>query len=253
MKYKWGIPSYNRADDPLTVDLLHRLGYKKSDIIVSTQTKEDYEAYLEKQGDKATIIYAPGTNDSMNRNTVLKHLPEGIPILLADDDIKALCKLSDDGKTLIKIDDGAELERLFDKMFRYCVKNNSKIWAWYPVENAFFMKHTIDDKNILCGTLFGIINNRHFMFDEAFSLKGDFEISLRYISEGYNAIRFNGYTCAAKHKSKGGCEEARERGENRQRYLAILKRYPQLVRPSKREGEIRYIGKVTHSPEKGLL
>lgn len=253
MKYKWGIPSYNRADATLTVDLLHRLGYSKSEIIVSTQTQEDYEAYLEKQGGKATIIYKPCENDSMNRNNVIKQFPEGVPILLADDDIKAFCKLSEDGKKLIKIEDGKELEQLFDRMFRYCVKNNAKIWAWYPIANSFFMKHTIDDKNILCGTLFGIINNYRFMFDEEFSLKGDYEISLRYISEGFNAIRFNGYTCEAKHKSKGGCEEARARGDNKQKYMAILKRYPQFIRPSKREGEIRYVGKITHSPEKGVL
>lgn len=253
MKYKWAIPSYNRADDPLTVNLLHDLGYEKTEIIVSTQSKKDYKEYCEKQGHLATVIYREGTNDSMNRNTLLLNFPSGTPFILADDDIKAFCKLSADGKTLQKITNRVQLERYFDMMFKYCVKNNSRMWAWYPVENAFFMKHTIDDKNILVGTILGIINSRKYMFDENFSLKGDFEISLRQINDGLNAIRFNGFTCIAKHKSKGGCEEARKRGENEGRYKELLRRYPNLVVPSKREGEIKYIGKVTHSPEKDML
>ena len=57
MKFRWGIPSYQRAEDPFTLDLLTRLGYTKDEIIISTQTKEDYELYTNLQGDRATVIY----------------------------------------------------------------------------------------------------------------------------------------------------------------------------------------------------
>ncbi len=252
MRYKWGIPSYKRSDAPLTVNLLHKLGYSKEDIIVSTQTAEDYKAYSEKQGDIATVIYREGTNDSINRNTVLNYLSNESVLLLADDDITAFERLSADGKELIPFTDGDELERYFDLMFRYCVRHNSKLWAWYTVENAFFMKHTIDDKNILNGTILGIVNDSDVRFDETFDLKGDYEISLRFMSRGMNAIRFNGFVCKAKAYSKGGCEDARKAGNNDGRFKELLRRYPTLIKPSHRCGEIKFIGKVNHSSEKEL-
>ncbi|MBQ7054547.1 MAG: hypothetical protein IJN97_04935, partial [Oscillospiraceae bacterium] len=119
-------------------------------------------------------------------------------------------------------------------------------------ENAFFMKHTIDDKNILCGTLFGIEKDRRFMFNDSYSLKGDFELSLRYIKSGYNAVRFNGFTCAARHKSSGGCSDARKNGENESRYQELLRKYPELIKASKRTGEIKYVGETKHTQESEL-
>lgn len=251
MKYRWAIPSYQRAEEPLTVDLLNKMGYSKEEIIVSTQTEEDYKAYQKAQGDKATIIYRAGENDSMNRNTLLQYFPDGECFLLADDDIKAFAMLKN--KKLRPIESREELEKYFTLFFRFCKRHNSKIWAWYPVDNAYFMKRTIDEKNILVGTIFGIENDRRYLFDEEYDLKGDYEFSLRYIKNGYNAVRFNGFTCIAKHKSKGGCEEARASGRNAGRYEALLKKYPTLIKPSYRDGEIKYVGEVKHYPDKELI
>ena len=253
MKFRWGIPSYQRAEDPFTLDLLTRLGYTKDEIIISTQTKEDYELYTKLQGDRATVIYREGTNDSINRNTLLDYFNEGEPILLLDDDIRSFNKLSPDGKKVTPIEDRATLELIFTRMFRFCAMNNSRMWAWYPIDNAFFMKHTVDDKNILVGTIFGIINSKDLRFDEEYDLKGDFEISLREITRGHNTFRFNGFSCTARHYSKGGCAEARANGNNKARFDDILKKYPTLVKPSHRDGEIKYIGKVTHIPEAKAL
>lgn len=252
MGYKWGIPSYQRSDLPYTVDLLHKLGYSREDIIVSTQTEDDYEKYKQKQGDKAVVIFKKADNDSKNRNTTLDYLKGEKFILLADDDIKAFLKLSADGKKLIPIETKEELERLFDAMFRFTVRNRAKLWAWYPVENAFFMKHTIDDKNILCGTIFGVVMDDCVRFDPAYYLKGDYEISLRHIASGMNAIRFNGFTCKANHRSSGGCEEMRKAGMNQQNYEELVMMYPDLIKPSNRDGEIKYIGKINHVKEEAL-
>ena len=252
MRYKWGIPSYQRSDKPYTVDLLHKLGYTKEEIVVCTQTKDDYERYKATQGDKAIIIYKEGDNDSKNRNATLDYLQNEKYILLADDDIKAFLRLSADGSKLIPFETREELEKHFDAMFRYSLKNNCKLWAWYPVENAFFMKHTIDDKNILCGTVFGVVMNKAIRFDPSFYLKGDYEISLRLISYGMNTIRFNGYTCKANHRSTGGCEEMRKAGRNEKNYRDLLEVYPDLIAPSTRPGEIKFIGKIKHSKEEEM-
>ena len=253
MKYRWGIPSYQRADAPLTVDLLRSLGYGKADIIVSTQTEEDFAAYQASQGDRATVVYAPARNDSENRNNTLKRFKPWEAMILADDDISSLCRLSADGKRLVPIEDGAELERLFDLMFSFCYRNNALMWAWYPVPNAFFMKRTIDRRNILCGTIFGLVNDELCQFNGRYALKGDYELALRHIARGMNAVRFNGFTCVGRHRSKGGCEEFRKRGENDVFCKSLLANFGDLLSPSHRDGEIRFHGKTDSVPEEVLF
>ena len=71
---------------------------------------------------------------------------------------------------------------------------------------------------------------------------GDFELSLRMIASGLNVVRFNGFTCKARHMTRGGCQDDRLAGENEKCFRALVNRYPQFVRPSHRKGEIRYVG-----------
>lgn len=125
----------------------------------------------------------------------------------------------------------------------YCsYADASRMWAWYPVPNAFFMSNTIDRRNLFVGTIIGIENNKRLRFDETFSIKEDYEISLRLIQMGYNAIRFNAFTVEANHRSKGGCEEARAAGRNIKNCADLLERYPTLIKPSNRKGEVRFTG-----------
>jgi hypothetical protein len=240
-----GIPSYQRVDKLRSLETLEKMGFTKADIVISTQTSEDYEKYLRAFSDRATVIYRKGTNDSMNRNTCLDYFDEGEDFLLIDDDIKEFCGLEviGDKKMLYPIKTKAKLEAIAKKQFAFCEKHNSPIFAWYAVENAFFMSNTTDLRNILVGTVFGIHNRSDVRFNEVYDLKGDFEISLRLIERGFNAVRFNGFVAKADHRSAGGCESARKAGHNRIRCEALLNRYPTLVVPHPtRAGEIKFIG-----------
>lgn len=245
MTYRFGIPSYRRKDCLYTLDTLKRLGYEKKDIVISTQAEDDYREYKRLFCNDAIIIFRPATNDSENRNTVIDYMEEGERFILADDDIKAFSWMEEFGgkKQLFDFTSKQQLEKMFDKMFAFCEMRNSPIWAWYPVPNAFFMKNSIDLRNIFVGTILGVKNNRKIRFDESFDLKGDYEISLRLMKMGYNTVRFNSYTAKANHKSKGGCEDARKAGHNERRCKVLLERYPELIKESHRKGEIRFIGK----------
>ena len=98
-------------------------------------------------------------------------------------------------------------------------------------------------RNILVGTVFGVSNRKDIRFNETYDLKGDFEISLRLIERGFNAIRFNGFVAKADHCSPGGCEDARKAGHNRIRCEALLNKYPTLIVPHPtRAGEIKFVG-----------
>ena len=91
------------------------------------------------------------------------------------------------------------------------------------------------------GTIFGIRKQGDIMFNPAVSVKDDFELSLRMIASGFNAVCFNGFTCKAGHLTRGGGQDDRIRGENKKCYTALINRYPQLIKPSRREEEIRYV------------
>lgn len=240
-----GIPSYQRVDKLHSLKTLKELGFTKDDIVISTQTQADYEAYLKAFSKDAKVIYRAGTNDSMNRNTCLDYFDEGEEILLIDDDIKQFCGLDivGDKKMLYPIRSRVTLEKVLRKQFDFAGVHNSPLFAWYAVENAFFMSNTIDLRNILVGTVFGIKNRKDVRFNEVYDLKGDFEISLRLIERGFNAVRFNGFVAKADHKSAGGCTDARKAGHNKIRCAALLNRYPTLIVPHPtRQGEIKYIG-----------
>ena len=70
--YKILIPSYQRAGRASTIDFLRGGVYGCEDIIVSTQTEDDYQAYKKAYAGKATIIYREGNSVGDNRNTLLE-------------------------------------------------------------------------------------------------------------------------------------------------------------------------------------
>ena len=242
---RFGIASYQRIDKLHSLKTLKDMGYGKDEIIVATQTEDDYKAYSSEFGKAATIIYRYGTNVGVNRNTVLNYMNPGEELFFIDDDVRAFERLVEiEGKKSLRvIGTRAELEAIASRQFAFCRKANSPWFAWYPTENAFFMSKTVHTRNIFCATVLGVVNHPDIRFDERYTLKEDYDISLRLIEEGYNAVRFNGYTAKASHYVRGGCWEARENGQERVRCRNLLERYPGLVQPhATRENEVKYVG-----------
>lgn len=220
----FGIPSYKRSEEQLTLDYLEQMGCSKEQIYISTQTLEDYEKYQQRYGNRANIIYREGTCVGDNRNTLLEHFEKGQKIVMLDDDIKYIGSLR--GKE-IKPFTKEELFNFINDAFNYCEKNHSLLWGGYPVENYYFMKQTIDKKNLLIGTILGIINS-DYRFSKEFKVKEDFDLCLQTIKDGYNCIRFNFIHAPAKHKSEGGCKDVW--GTDDECTKKILAKYPNLLR-----------------------
>lgn len=238
--FYFGIPSYKRYGRQTTLEYLKSLGYKKDQIIISTQTQEDYELYKNYEKD-ATIIFKEGNCVGDNRNNILEYLKENDNVVMLDDDIKSLQKLKND--KLINITTKQELDKFINDAFDYCNKNNARMWGIYPVNNAYFMKLAIDKKNILIGCVLGLKNI--FRFDREFRTKEDYELCCREISNGYNCIRFNHITANAKHKTNsGGCKDDWKFEINKNCADMLIKKYPQLIkRNSKKLDEVRFVGK----------
>ena len=240
--FYFGIPSYKRSQEQLTIKYLNELGYNKENIILSTQTEEDYKAYKNLYSDFATIIFNSGNSVGDNRNNILRFLPKYSEVVMLDDDIKSLQVL--DGDKLRNISTKTELDWYIETSFKYTKSNNARLWGVYPVNNAYFMKKSIDKKNILIGCVMGIINC--FEFDSNFRTKEDYELCSREIKKGYNCIRFNYLTANAKHKTNaGGCKDDWKFEINKRCADMLIAKYPDLIkRNTKKLDEVRYVGKT---------
>lgn len=229
---KFAIPTYKRVEEQLTLDYLEKLGYLKEQIYISTQTYEDYENYAKKYGNRANIVYCEGTCVSDNRNTLLNSFEKGQKIVMLDDDIKYIGSLN--GKQ-IKPFTREELDNFLNDAFNYCEKNHSLVWGGYPVENYYFMKQSIDKKNLLIGTIMGIIVDE-YRFNKEFKVKEDFDFCLQMIKKGYNCIRFNFIHAPAKHKSEGGCKDVWDTDDECTK--KILLKYPNLIKKGCKKNSI---------------
>lgn len=230
------IPSYKRAGKVTTLDFLGD-AFTKDEIIIGTQSQEDYEAYTSAYGERATVIFKEGHCCGDNRNNLLEWCQQhGITeTLQLDDDIRHVVTMY---KQKLR---GAEFRQLMERCFDICHKNDIVMFGGYCCENPLMMSKTAK-RNIIVGMLCGILDTT-VRFDKKFQIKHDYELSLRLMQQGRRVVRFNSFAVAAAHRSAGGCSD----GWNRPDYQAeadwLVEAYPTLVaHHSTRKGEIKFIG-----------
>ncbi len=241
MDFVFAIPTYNRPNEQLTVEYLSSCGVDKDLIYCFVQTKEDETKIKKKYGNLCNVVFGKANSHSSNCNNAFSYFDEGAKIVLIDDDVKSLDYLSKDGKKLIKVEDADKLFSIITKCFKYAINKGAYIWGVYPVHNAFFMKHSVDDKNLCISAIWGVVNK--YKMNEAFRVKGDYELCCRMINEGLNVVRFNNLALNAKHYSKGGCEDDWKNDEVTEKCCnMLLEMYPNIVVPhSSRKNEVRFV------------
>lgn len=246
--FYWGIASYQRADRQPMLKILAGMGYTRDEIILSTQTEQDYADYLERYQDMATVIYRPGKNVSDNKNTVLDYITEhcdGTRVVMCSDKVRGI-NWMDQYKKTHRIETREEMDSLVKKAFGVTRMLKGCIFGCYSVGNTFYMSRDISINQQILGCFMGIADPTKERFDPQQPLKEDFEFSLRQIAKGRRVIRFNDIFLTATFHTKGGCHEAwNSEGDyvNEMCNLRILELYPQLVKPhATRKNEVRYIG-----------
>lgn len=230
------IPSYKRAGKVTTLDFLGD-AFSKEEIIIGTQSKEDYDAYKTAYGDKATVIYKEGFCCSDNRNNLLEYCQEqGITeTLQLDDDIRHVITMY--RQKLM----GKEFRTLMEQCFDICHKNDIVMFGGYCCENPFMMSRTAK-RNIIVGMLCAILDTS-VRFDKKFKIKHDYELSLRMMQQGRRVVRFNSFAAAASHKSAGGCSEWWNSKDYQVEADWLVEAYPNLVaHHSTKKGEIKFKG-----------
>lgn len=245
MTVHFGIASYKRPESQRTLSYLERLGVDKSKIIVSVQTRDDKAAYedagiAERVG---SLVYREGRNVSDNRNALLDSVPDGSRIVLMDDDIKAVCRLS--CGVLHPVESPDELEALITRGYALAAKHHTVGFGLYPVKNAYFMSPGYASRSICIGTMLGLTTISGMRFDPAFSTKEDYEYCCKAINRYGAFIRLNDAVCDAQHYSKGGCEDFwNDTSTVRDTARRLVGRYPGILElNSKKPGEVRMIRK----------
>lgn len=238
-EYRILIPSYLRPETQSTVELLSG-AYGPEEIIVSTQTREDFEQYSARWGSKATVIYQEGHSVGDNRNTLLKWCEaQGVKkAIMLDDDISGMQMHN---KEVLK--DGESVRRLFESCIKIAQQCKATIFGSYPVSNPLMMSGTVTVNNIMIGTFLGILDTS-LRFDARYRVKEDYELCLRVMSQGGKVLRFNNFAPRARHKSSGGCLADFNDTSRYPIYAQMLmEQYPQYIKANQSKvGEVRYIG-----------
>lgn len=249
MKLIFAIPSYDRADRQLFLAYLKRLGYTRDSIYISTQCERDRDAYMERYGADAHVIYRPGSNVCDNKNTLADELAcSGAHVVFVSDKVKGVQYLAKGGKVRT-IETRELLERFIAYGFGMAERHRCQVWGVYPTNNAYFMEQSASVDKMLLGCFMGFRPGFRLRFDPAFPLKEDFELSLRVIRDGGHTLRFNNICLDATFHTKGGCH-AMWNSEGDKVNAACCKRmlakYGNLVAPhATRRNELRYTGKST--------
>lgn len=232
-----GIPSYKRAGGVKTLEMLEG-AFPKENVVISTQTMDDYEAYTKLYGEVATVVYKEGYSVGDNRNAILDYCQR-----IGEDSVIML----DDDITKFRTYTGRYIKgEGFKKLIGECVNTARQVGAvlfgTYPTDSRLQMSRSVCT-NILTGTCIGILDTS-LRFDTWFRIKEDYELCLRVLAHGKKCIRFNTFAPHAEHKSTGGCFDDWRAANYKQYAERLVAAYPDLVKPNQNKpGEVKFIKK----------
>lgn len=246
MRTVFQIPSYDRADKPLTVRLLADMGYPPEDIWVGVDDEAQRVLYEDSMGSLCTVMDCGSTNCSEARAHMLGLVEPGTWVVTLDDDIRAFSRWVDE-KTLVPITTREEFDRVLKDCFDFARAHNAPIWGGYPVVNPYFMSRTIDLRNVTLCTFMGIVASPDLQFDPEWKVKEDYELCLRVMTCGQNCVRYNFLVAEATHRTPGGTMRNWASGQDEVFTRRLCEMYPKLVAPARNASGFRFLKPVRYS------
>ena len=229
MSFVIAIPSYKRAKTlrDKTLALLKRKGVPASIIFIfvaTTEEKEEYDSVLCPADYNTLIVGVPGMGNI--RNFITSYFPLGQKIMNIDDDISDFKELVD-GKL-----EETDMMKAFQDGFTECENKKLRLFGFYPVANAFFMKRKIrHDLRYIVGAVWGIINPGLDVLTITLDDKEDYERSiLMYVADN-GVVRFEYYCPITKYyKEPGGMQNGGRTTERIDRSARnLVERFPRLA------------------------
>lgn len=172
------------------------------------------------------------------RNWILKSTDDP-HVVMIDDDVKVqgYCKLNDRDVQHRKLQEKHWLAE-FSKLFDLTEDLNYRIWgvATQSAPRSVYPYRPILFRSYITASLMGIVNDGRTYFDEAFTVKEDYELNLRCIKEdgGIVAARYLYWENSHWH-DEGGCKDYRSDKLEREMIRKLQKLYPGMIRVAKRE------------------
>ena len=194
--------------------------------------------YLKKY--KGVYTITRGSDEGLNiaNEMIYNYFPKNKKIVVCDDDVKAFWEMKD-GKLVT-----GNLEKYIVEGFTQCEENGFKLFGFYPVKNAYFMK---DRKqldlglNYIQGGIFGVLNDRKVLVGGD-DYREDYERSIKhYIDYGGN-VRFN--QAVVEHimvNNKGGLNDKRTNEKMIKSTEYMLNTYSKYLREKKCKSKYREI------------
>lgn len=222
------IPSYMRCGIVRALDYAEKIADR---IILSTQTRDDYEAYSAEYGGRAEIIYRRANSAAGNRNTLLMELSAGERAIMLDDDVRRVNVCYGTKSRDVREATRRDVERCFDRM----EEEGVAVGGFYPVNNPFFAfpraEETMNDILIGAGMLF-IADGA--MFDESYRACEDYALVLKTVAGGGTVMRFNRFlvetvedsmSAALAGETSGGLAAAYAGGEHASAIKRLVDEY----------------------------
>lgn len=229
MDYIVVIPSYKRSKTlrDKTLALLKRKGIPASIIFIFVASEEErieYESVLPATDYNTIIVGVPGMGHI--RNFITAYFPVGQRMINIDDDISDFKELVDG-----KLEDG-DMIKAFTEGFTELENKNLRLFGFYPVANAYFMKRKVrNDLRYIVGALWGIINPGLSVLKITLDDKEDYERSILMYEADKGVVRFEYYCPITKYyKEPGGMQSGgrtKERIDDSARNL--VERFPKLA------------------------
>ena len=216
----FGIASYHRPECR-TIRTLLDAGVNKSDIVVSTQTEQDYALY-KKRHSGIEIIYADKDCAGGNRNSILDYLNS--PVLLLDDDVCSFGKYKKNYSVSTE---------LVLREIENAVKGRIEAVIGISPTNNSIVRANRDNETRNCllqGTVL-YFNDSSVRFDERWKMVEDYELSLRLISKKKMTLRLNDYVANKPQNgtNAGGLHDRYANNELAFWIKMLNKKYPNFI------------------------
>jgi hypothetical protein len=221
---KIAIPTYNRPE------------LKSYDLACSIVGEENVYVFFHNQADreqyradiKNVVITGLPKGIGGARNAILNYFKQGEEIIMMDDDISEITRLSlFDKKRVIVL---KPKEALFE--FKLCFDTikaqKAYLWGVYPVNNAFYMARKVNGKCFIIGWIMGIIVNE-LRFDEQMPTKEDYDYAIQNIKKYKKVARFDYLSCNAKYQAKGGLDYVYGTEKEKQAFQMLMDKWEGIV------------------------
>ncbi len=233
MKIEILSPSYNRPDTAKTQELVPGCRY-----VVHQFEKRSYE----KAG--KDVIAIPNKlqgNIARVRNWILDHFN---PVLMLDDDIKRISRWNEQKKVSLT---GDAISEFIEQGFYLAKEYGARLWGLNLLtDKAAYREYTpFAFRSIVLGPWHGHIDNE-CRFDEALTLKEDYDMSLQVLNRYRRTLRFNAYHYECDHFNvEGGCAGYRTMARERDQFEALQKKWgSDIIRIDHQGGQVNQ-GKAT--------